>query len=96
MLLRPFQHQRHRAAREFSAKNLESPDLDQRFELSIERVKMRWNMIPKIHLNQNSIKPTDRGHFSTCQAAQVVRVFIVLFSEGAAQRRAPAARDGCD
>ena len=36
--------------------------VNKRLEFSIQRMKVRWNMISEVHLDQYPVKPADRRH----------------------------------
>ena len=76
MLLSPFQHQSHCAAGQAAAEDLKRLNIDQCFKFSIKRMEMRRNMVPEIHLNQDSVEPADRRHqFPRVLVAQRIGYF---------------------
>jgi hypothetical protein len=56
MCLRPLKHTRKRTTRRAALDDVQCPDVDQRFMLGIQGVKMWWRMILPKHLYNDSIE----------------------------------------
>ena len=63
MLLCPLKYERHCASRKLPTDDFERLNVKKCFEFSLERMKMRWNMVSEVHLDQYPVKPTNRRHF---------------------------------
>jgi hypothetical protein len=69
MFLRPFENQGKSAPRHLAFQNTQGSDVNQRFALSIERMKVRRSVIAPEHLYQDSVERAD-GRMGRCSLSQ--------------------------
>jgi len=70
MLLSPLYYESHCARRKFPSDDFEGLNVNKRFEFSIQRMEVRWNMISEIHLDQYPVKSTDSRHLLSFSGIQ--------------------------
>jgi hypothetical protein len=65
-----FQHKRRGVAGQIFVEDLERPNVDRFLEFSIQRVRVRWKMVTKMLLNQDSVKSADGSSAAKASAAR--------------------------